>query len=400
MSYVIWAINPDKKPSMAQLRQAFDAKDDNNTARMMARGYRAVVKDGVAILPISGPLYTSDYRYISAQVEMMEQDQEVASIILDINSPGGMVDGAIECASIISKSKKPVLAYVEGSGCSAAYLLASAASKIIATPSSSIGSIGVQGSWTNTEGLFAKLGIQKVYFHSKNAGKKNLSPGTEEGKASYIKLLDETWDLFAGAIAKNRNVDITTIIEKYGQGEVFLASEAKEKGLIDAIVDDFDACIEMIRPSIAGGTGEGMANEMITTLEALTNAYPTLVAQATENGRIAGVAEGAKAEQERSAGLLALSKYTDDLSVIEGAIKGNKTVAETQLAILEARVAEEKEEAEATVATLEDLVAEDKKKMVNAAPVAGDNGKPITAEEKNKAEIQAYLDAQKKEGGK
>ena len=60
---------------------------------------------------------------------------------------------------------------------------------------------------------------------------------------------------------------------------------------------------------------------------------------------------------------------------------------ETQLAILEARVAEEKEEAEATVATLEDLVAEDKKKMVNAAPV-GDNG-PITAEEKNKAEIQA-----------
>ena len=54
MSYVIWAINPDKKPSMAQLRQAFDAKDDNNTARMMARGYRAVVKDGVAILPISG----------------------------------------------------------------------------------------------------------------------------------------------------------------------------------------------------------------------------------------------------------------------------------------------------------------------------------------------------------
>jgi len=400
MSYVIWAINPDKKPSMAQLRQAFDAKDDNNSTRLKANKYEPRILDGVGIVPITDALYTRDYHLINYHIDQMNKDSSVGAILLDINSPGGMVDGAIECASIISKSKKPVFAYVEGSGCSAAYLLASAASKIIATPSSSIGSIGVQGSWTNTEGLLAKLGIQKVYFHSKNAGKKNLSPGTDEGKAAYAKMLDETWDLFAGAIAKNRNVDIATIIEKYGQGEVFLASEAKEKGLVDAIVDDFDACIEMIRPSIAGGTGEGMANELITTREALTTTYPTLVAQVAEDARIAGVAEGAKAEQTRSAGLLALSKYTDDLSVIETAIKENKTVAETQTAILEAQVAKQKAEAKATVDSLEALVAADKEAMVNAKPVAGDDGKPISAEEKNKAEIQAYLDSQKKEGGK
>ena len=79
----------------------------------------------------------------------------------------------------------------------------------------------------------------------------NLSPEQKKGKLRISSSL--TRDLFAGAIAKNRNVDITTIIEKYGQGEVFFSiGGQRERGLIDAIVDDFDACIEMIKPSIAG----------------------------------------------------------------------------------------------------------------------------------------------------
>lgn len=92
-------------------------------------------------------------------------------------------------------------------GCSAAYLLPAATKKIYMSPASETGSVGVQAAWTNLEGFWTKLGIQKVYFHSKFSDKKNLSPATKEGREAEQKLLDETWDLFAGAIAKHRRIN-------------------------------------------------------------------------------------------------------------------------------------------------------------------------------------------------
>ena len=338
--YVMWAIDPKNKPSMSELRDAFSAGDDKLLRRRQSYGYYSVKIGSIGVIPVKGALYTSDYIRIEAQLAEFNLDPEVTKILLDVNSPGGMVDGAIECASIIRKSEKPVFSHVEGMGCSAAYLLPSATKKIYITPSSMAGSVGVQASWTNYDGLFAKLGIQKVYFHSKFSDKKNLSPGTKEGAAAEQKLLDETWDIFADAIIKGRKITLEDLKEKYGQGEVFLAKEALERGLVDEIVDDFDACVELIKPQQSWGEGEGMAQEQITTVEALTAAYPELVANIKRDERKAGVEEGQKAERARAESLMTLSAHVTDISLIAGGIKDGKTKEAVMTEILDAQAAE------------------------------------------------------------
>jgi signal peptide peptidase SppA len=383
--YVMWAIDPKNKPSMSELRDAFSESDDKLLRRHQSRGYYSVKIGSVGVVPVKDALYNSDYIRISSMIDELNNDPEVTKILLDINSPGGVVNGAIECASTISKNRKPVYAYIEGMGCSAAYLLASASKKILMSPASEAGSIGVQASWTNMDGFWSKLGIQKVYFHSKYSDKKNLSPGTKEGKEAEQKLLDETWDLFAGAICKHRGITVEELVEKYGQGEVFLAKEALERGLVDEIVDDFDACVELIKPQGNWGEGEGVAEqETITTVEALTAAYPELVAQIKRDERKAGVEEGQKAERTRAESIMSLSAHVTDISVIAEGIKGGKTKEAVMSDILDAQAAEKEKAAKDAQSALEAAAKDSANNIVPQGTLA-DDGLVADEEEAKKA---------------
>ena len=383
-SNVMWAIDPNNKPSTRELRDAFAELDDRHIRRRRTYGYSAEKIGSISIVPIRGALYTSDYHRISAMINEANLDSDISTILLDINSPGGMVIGSIECASIIKKSEKPVYSYIEGMGASAAYLLASASKEIIMSRASETGSIGVQASWTNTEGLFAKLGVQKVYFHSKFSDKKNLSPSTKEGAAAVKKLLDETWDIFSSVIAKNRGISIDYLTEKYGQGEVFMASEAIERGLADEIVDDFDACVDKLKPQ-SWGEGEGMAQDEITTVEALTAAYPELVAQIKRDERKAGVDEGVASERKRAEAIVALGKHTDDSDLLANGIKEGKTTEAVMSEILNAQVADrEKAEKEANSALEE---AEKKSAQAAVTPASLPSDGTVSDEAKAKKRV-------------
>ena len=382
--YVMWAIDPKNKPSMSDMRIAFLSSDDRLLKRRQSYGYFSVKIGSVGVIPVKDALYNSDYIRISAMVAELNNDPEVSKILLDINSPGGVVNGAIECASIISNSKKPVYSYIEGMGCSAAYLLASASKKIFMSPASETGSVGVQASWTNMEGFWAKLGIQKVYFHSKYSDRKNLSPATKEGAAAEQKLLDETWDLFAGAICKHRGITEEELIEKYGRGEVFLAKEALERGLVDGIVDDFDACVELIKPQGNWGEGEGMAQEQITTVEALAAAYPELVASIKRDERKAGVEEGTKAERARAESLMSLSAHVKDIGVIAGGIKDGKTKEAVMTEILDAQ-AEAKAKADKDAQNALEAAAEASTKNIVPQGTLATDGLVADEEEAKKA---------------
>ena len=82
---------------------------------------------------------------ISGALRQVIDDPGVGSIVLDIDSPGGDVDGIDELASEIyqARKQKPITAVSNCLCASAAYYLASQASEIIASPSSLTGSIGV-----------------------------------------------------------------------------------------------------------------------------------------------------------------------------------------------------------------------------------------------------------------
>lgn len=80
-----------------------------------------------------------------------------------------------------------------------------------------------------------------------------------------------------------------------------------------------------------------MAQEQITTVEALTAAYPELVASIKRDERKAGVDEGTKAERARAESLMSLSAHVKDFGVIAGGIKEGKTKEAVMTEILDAQ---------------------------------------------------------------
>lgn len=365
-----WAIDPNQKPSTAELRDAILTGGQNNQMRRETYGRYPEKVGAVGVVPIKGSLYTSDYIRTSASVEMFNNDPEVTAILLDIDSPGGLVAGSMECASIIRDSEKPVYAYIEGMGCSAAYLLASAAKKVMASPASEVGSVGVQASWTNYDGLLGKLGIQKVYFRSKYAEKKNLLPSTKEGEAAIQKTIDGLWDLFAASIAAGRGVDVEDIIAKFGHGEVFLGQEALDHGMVDEIVQNFDACMASMDTTTPGGEGEDFMD--IQTVEQLTAQFPDLTAQAVQAGVNSAVDATVKTERDRVAALLDLREHTEDFSVIADAIKSGQDVSTTMANILKANTDAKKKQEEEATSVLEAAEKASAKAVVQQVPLTGE----------------------------
>jgi ClpP class serine protease len=99
------------------------------------------VTNGIAVLPVSGTLVSktrslqpysgmTGYNGIIARLQQAMSDPSVDGIMLDMDTPGGMVSGAFDCADIARmRDIKPVWALANDMNCSAGQLIASAASR-------------------------------------------------------------------------------------------------------------------------------------------------------------------------------------------------------------------------------------------------------------------------------
>ncbi len=94
---------------------------------------------------------------IQEAISKAESDSSVSSILIDVNSPGGSPVASEEIMNIIKNSKKPVVVWISDVGASGAYLAASSADKIIASPSSMVGSIGVIMQLTDLSKYYQKM---------------------------------------------------------------------------------------------------------------------------------------------------------------------------------------------------------------------------------------------------
>jgi signal peptide peptidase SppA len=211
-----------------------------------SRGLRRL--EDVAILDIEGPLFkkanlftaisgASSYEMALKDLKVALDDAEINGICLNIDSPGGTVAGCDELASAIyeARGQKPIVAFVNGMGCSAAYWIASAADEIVLTPSSEVGSIGVVMAFQDRTKADEQAGIKNVEFVSSNAPGKRPKYDTDEGKALIQKRADDLEEVFIGAVARNRGTDPKTIIKDFGAGGVEVGENAVRKGMADVV---------------------------------------------------------------------------------------------------------------------------------------------------------------------
>ena len=213
------------------------------------RNARAVeMRDGVAVIPVAGPLMrhasmlteisgATSYGALRKDLQVAVDDPSVTAILLNVDSPGGEVNGCAEIADAIYAARgiKPIVAYVGGTGASAAYWLASAAGEVVCSDTAILGSIGVRTALIDDAKKQDATGERKIEIVSSQSPYKRTDPASEDDRARVQATIDQLAEVFVGAVARNRGATAATVLSSYGQGGVMVGAHAVAAGLADRI---------------------------------------------------------------------------------------------------------------------------------------------------------------------
>jgi signal peptide peptidase SppA len=278
----VWAIVPEKLAAIREVMRRRAAGERLTDAQIRGRlGYhddevprrpQAARTGGVAILPLYGFLcpkanMVTEYSggtSLEAYGRMVRQavaDQSVGSVVLDIDSPGGLTYGVEELwAEIFAARKvKRVVACVNPSAGSGAYWIATAAEEIVAAPSGDMGSIGC---FTVHEDISAHLAAEGVKVEIIRAGEFKVEanpfePLTEEARAFAQATVDACYATFLKAVAKGRGVSTAKVAKDFGQGRMLLARDAVAAGMADRL-GTLEETVARLRPG-GGRAGASLA---------------------------------------------------------------------------------------------------------------------------------------------
>lgn len=282
--------------------------------------------NGVAVIPVHGVLvnrfshswgYVTGYNFIRAQHKAALADDDVELIVFDCNSPGGTVAGCFETAKEIfeGRSTKPSLAVVDASSYSACYAIASAATRMVATPSGGVGSIGVVAMHVSLAGMLDKFGVEVTFIH---AGKHKVDGNPFEALPADVKKtiqtgVDKSYAAFVNTVAAHRNLSAQSV--KDTEAQIYDADDALELGLIDAVQTPSEAVAAYLNELSGSETSQEKTMSQQTTqpgAEGTTQA--TTPATATQTPAIdekAVAAAASQAQKERIAGILGCEEAKD-----------------------------------------------------------------------------------------
>ncbi len=171
-----------------------------------------------------------------------EKDEDIAGVVLRVNSPGGTVAASDiihhEIVRFKNRRKVPVYACITGIGTSGAYYIATASDTIFAHPTAITGSIGVLVLSFNVEGLLGKIGITELSI--KSGDKKDMmSPfraSTPEERQIMQNIVDRLSGRFLDVIlARPGNRLERKDLEKLADGRIFTAEQALAAKLVDRV---------------------------------------------------------------------------------------------------------------------------------------------------------------------
>ncbi len=216
------------------------------------------VEDGVGILRINGSL-TNRYSFwnkyfgvisydeIRDAAVSLANDEEINSILLEIDTGGGAAHGLSEVADLvrnIDANIKPVEAHTSMYVFSAGMWLASSARRITASPVSEQGSIGVIITMMSYHELYKKAGIEtKVVRAGKyKALGQPTEPLSEEVIAMAEEKADKLYGYFLDAMVRGRPGLSIANKDVWAEGKTFFADQALPLGLIDEI-QSFDKVV-------------------------------------------------------------------------------------------------------------------------------------------------------------
>lgn len=237
--------------------RALEAAREQFAARGPARSRR---DQAVAVIPVMGLITHRDSwmgsstSFLAAELRAAVADQAVDSILLEVDSPGGEVNGIEEAAALIreARASKPVVAVANTQAASAAYWLASQATELLVTPSGEVGSIGVYGMHLDLSGALAAQGIKVTLV---SAGKfktegNPFEPLADEARVAFQSSVDRYYASFVRDVAKGRRVSVDAVRSGFGEGRSVGAAQAVASGMADGVATFEDAARRAARLAV------------------------------------------------------------------------------------------------------------------------------------------------------
>ncbi|EFQ6907302.1 S49 family peptidase [Escherichia coli] len=343
-----------------------------------AKSYQ--VKNGIAILPVSGTLVhklgtlrpysgMTGYDGLTARLQMAVNDPDVRGILLDIDSPGGQAAGAFDCADMIYRlrEQKPVWALCNDMACSAAMLLAAACTRRLVTQTAKIGSIGVMMAHTSYEKQLAQEGVDITLIYS---GQHKVDGNSIQAlpagvRADFQRRIDEARRMFVDKVARYTGLSSEAVMNT--EAAVYDGQAGIDAGLADQLINAADAVEVMV-----SALNDSVTKENAMTVKNLTVAE----AVAQENQRVMGILNCQEAKgREQLAQMLAeqpgMSVEQAKTLLAAAPVAGTDSTGDQIMALPEAKG---REQLAQMLADQPGMTVEQAKAFLAAAPAASAAG--------------------------
>lgn len=351
------------------------------------------LSNGVAIITVTGSLVNrgawvgassglTSYEGVQHQLKRAAVHPEVASILLDLHSPGGEAVGAFETAALVREvdKSKPVTALVNGMAASAAYAIASGAGQIVTTETGVSGSIGVVLLHADYSRRLANEGITPtlIFAGAHKVDGNPFEPLSDSVENDLQAEVDSFYSAFLNTVAAGRGARLTADKARATEARTMIGAAAVAAGLADR-VGSFESVLADLSRGARRTTTSSKGHSMTEANggpAAETNAgiTQTQLDAAVQNATAAAEAraeEKLKAERARIAGLDKLSAKVagnaKGAEIISAAKADGSSVEATALKLFEA-------DAMAGAAVLAGLAADDKTAVAVAPAAPGANG--------------------------
>ena len=242
------------QPSSKPFASLLDERVGDEIRAGKRDAYRMI--DGIAVIPVTGSLihrgawvgsYSGETSYegIAAQIKAAAEDRMVRGIALEIDSHGGEVAGCFDLAAQIRavREVKPVHAFVCDNAHSAAYALASQATRVVVPEAGSVGSIGVICLHADYSQRMDDSGV-KISVIAAGEHKADGNPYAPLPEAVRQNLQDEMEVLrgiFAAAVGKGRGAALDADAALATEARCIIGRAAIEAGLADVVASPKEA---------------------------------------------------------------------------------------------------------------------------------------------------------------
>ncbi len=198
----------------------------------------------VAVISLSGPIQPMDGGFlfgavitpqsVRQQLGWVREDRGIKAIVLRVESPGGSVAACQEILEELETFDRPIVVSMGAIAASGGYFISANADRIVASPGTLTGSIGVIAQATNLEGLYEKLGIEMQTFTAGEHKAMLSREMTPEEEAIVQGMVDQLYDQFVQVVAEGRGLSEDRA-RSLATGQLYTGEQAKELGLVDEL---------------------------------------------------------------------------------------------------------------------------------------------------------------------